>query len=126
MGDIKSINEPWTPTAPPAETPPEPTEPPVDPPVNPAAPPPHLSGLQPQNAFAGDGVDVELQVIGSDFTAESVVMFDGQDKLTTYVSATELTVIVEPSLYSPSEVPVMVRNGDGQESDPLPFEFIAP
>jgi hypothetical protein len=68
-----------------------------------------------------------LHVHGSGFAAGSVIVFNGYDEPTTVVSATEVTTGVNMAVWTaPSlPLPVTVRNGDGQESAPLPFTFTA-
>lgn len=96
----------------------EPYEPPA-----PEAQPPVLTALAPTNAFVG-GDDLTLYCIGENFTEESKIIFNGGEEPTTFVSASQLTTIVEPSSASGAwTVPVTIRTGD-QESAPQMFSFI--
>jgi IPT/TIG domain len=97
-----SINEPELPT---------PTEAPT------------LASLDPAEAVCGAPDDVDLHVHGTGFTAGSMIMFNGGEEPTTYVSETELTTIVRPSTAStPGSYPVLVRTGT-HDSAPLSFTF---
>jgi hypothetical protein len=53
-------------------------------------PVPAITGLSPSSAPAGDAA-MTLTVNGSGFAADSVVQWDGSDRLTTYVSANQVT-----------------------------------
>lgn len=87
---------------------------------------PHLTELDPDTAVVG-GDDLVMHVRGTGFTPQSVIVFNGGDERTTYVSATELTTIVKPSTASgPWTVPVTVRNPYAPVSDPRDFTFTEP
>ncbi len=93
-------------------------------PANPS--PPVLLSLEPDSAGILDP-DFTLAVVGSaggtPFTAASVIVFNGGDEVTTFVSPTELTTLVKPSLVSQAiDVPVKVRDAYG-ESNELVFSF---
>lgn len=74
-----------------------------------------------------------LTATGTDFVSNSVVVFNGSAKQTTYVSSTELTCRVEPdeivaataglSGVLAANIPVLVRSPEpgGGDSDPLDF-----
>lgn len=103
---------------------PEPPEPPDE--VTPTpAPPPIISSLNPNEAVVGS-TDFTMLVLGQNFDAGSVIVFNGGDEATTFVSATELSTGVKPSLASgAATVPVLVRNADGQQSAARNFTFTA-
>lgn len=83
---------------------------------------PTLTSLDPATAVLNDP-DFTLHVHGSGFTASSVIVFAGQDEPIVFISATEITTIVKPSLpWGAVTVPVRVRNGT-EESAPLDFTF---
>jgi hypothetical protein len=83
-----------------------------------------LSSISPSSAVIGSA-DVVLHAIGSGFTPDSVIVFNGGDETTVYVSDTEVTTIVKPSLASVAiSVPVLVRNGDLPSGDQI-FTFIS-
>jgi hypothetical protein len=87
---------------------------------------PDITSLDPDEADAGDAVDVTMRVTGTGFTEESVITFNGLDEPTVFVSETEVTTIVKPSLFTvPAVCPVTVKNG-ALESDALEFEFLDP
>jgi len=91
--------------------------------------PPILDSLEPAEAEVG-GPDLTLRCLGSGFSAASVIVFNGGDEVTMFVSETELTTGVKPSLVSMSvPVPVQVRNGLQPEapiSAPQTFTFVDP
>jgi hypothetical protein len=87
-------------------------------------PPPALTSLSPDTAVSGDP-DLTLICTGTGFTDTSVIMFGTEDEPTTYVSDTELTTVVKPSLFAPATVPVTVRT-DGVPTDPVDFTFTEP
>jgi hypothetical protein len=73
---------------------------------------PTLTSLSPNSAVSGDP-DFVLHCIGTNFAAASVIRFGPtQDEPTTFVSDTEVTTIVKPSLFAPAVVQVAVHNGD--------------
>jgi len=87
---------------------------------------PDLESLDPDEADAGDADDIVMHVHGSGFTEQSVIYFNGLQEPTTFVSETEVTTGVKPSLFVvPAVCPVTVRNGE-HESDALEFEFLDP
>jgi len=87
---------------------------------------PDLESLDPDEADAGDATDIVMRVLGTGFTPESVIYFNGLAEPTTFVSETEVTTGVKPSLFTvPAVCPVTVRNGE-HESDALEFEFLDP
>jgi len=99
----------------------------VDRRVTPGQPqePPVLDSLTPTGAVVGDP-DLVLTLTGSNFTEGSVIVFNGGDEITTYVSPTSLTTGVKPSLVgAPITVPVEVRDSGGR-SNSLNFAFTAP
>jgi len=82
--------------------------------------------LDPDEADAGDATDIVMHVHGTGFTEQSVIYFNGLQEPTTFVSETEVTTGVKPSLFVvPAVCPVTVRNGE-HESDALEFEFLDP
>jgi hypothetical protein len=84
---------------------------------------PTLASLDPAEAICGDADDVEMHVHGAGFTAGSMIVFNGGEEPTTYVSETELTTIVRPSTASaPGSYPVLVRTGT-HETAPVDFTF---
>jgi hypothetical protein len=87
---------------------------------------PDLESLDPDEADAGDATDIVMHVHGTGFTEQSVIYFNGLAEPTTFVSETEVTTGVKPSLFVvPAVCPVTVRNGE-HESDALEFEFLDP
>ena len=87
---------------------------------------PDLESLDPDEADAGDATDIVMHVHGTGFTEQSVIYFNGLAEPTTFVSETEVTTGVKPSLFTvPAVCPVTVRNGE-HESDALEFEFLDP
>jgi len=82
-----------------------------------------LTSLSPNTAVSGSA-DVVMSCIGVGFTPDTVIKFGDYDEPTTFVSPTEVTTGVKPSLFAPAAVPVLVRNGD-VSSEPLDFTFTA-
>ena len=83
--------------------------------------PPIVTGCTPSTAVCG-GADITLHVLGSGFTASDVILFNGGEEPTTYLSASELTTGVKPSLVlAPVVVAVSV---DGAETS-ADFTFTA-
>jgi IPT/TIG domain len=83
-----------------------------------------LTALSPQTAVVGDA-DLTMTATGTGFTADSVIVFNGGEEQTTFVSETELTTGVKPSLASGAgDVPVLVRTAAG-DTAPLNFTFTA-
>ena len=88
------------------------------------APTPVLDTLDPNTAELGSA-DVTMSARGSDFTTETRIIFAGNQENTVFVSDTEVTTIVKPSLgWGVVSVPVLVRTGD-QLSETLDFSFTA-
>ena len=85
--------------------------------------PPVVSSLNPSSAVIGIP-SFDLHVIGSGFNPGSVIVFNGYDEPTTFISPTELTTGVNMSVWAaPAVLPVKVRNGNGMESAPVNFTF---
>jgi hypothetical protein len=90
-------------------------------PRNPVTSKPLLSSLTPSRASVGDP-GFFLSVIGSAFASGSSVRWDGNDRPTAYVSASELQAeIATEDLMTGKFVQVTVGNPDGGLSAPLPF-----
>jgi hypothetical protein len=86
--------------------------------------PPALTSLSPDTAVSGDP-DIVLSCIGTGFDANTVIKFGDVDEPTTFVSDTEVTTIVKPTLFAPSTVPVLVHEGP-IFTDPIDFTFTEP
>ena len=91
-----------------------------------ALPAPTVSALVPNTATIGDP-SFTLKVQGTGFGPGSVIIFNGNDEPTTFVSPTEVTTGVNMAVWTaPSApLPVLVRHADGRESGSLPFTFEA-
>ena len=84
---------------------------------------PGVSSLAPNTAVHGTGPDLTMTVTGTDFKPYSIIVFNGGDEVTTYISSTQLSTGVKPSLVGlPIAVPVQVRNGS-QLSNSVSFTF---
>ena len=82
--------------------------------------------LDPNEAEIG-GPDVTMTVTGIGFEDGAVIVFNGGDEPTEFVSETEVTTGVKPSTAgTPGTYPVAVRNPDGQVSNELGFTFTEP
>lgn len=87
-------------------------------------PQPVLTSINPNTAVVGS-INRNLHAIGSSFVASSVIVFNGGEEQTDFVSETELTTTVKPSTASgPITVPVLVRSGN-KDSAPQDFTFTA-
>jgi len=83
---------------------------------------PVLNSLTPNSAVVGSN-DVTMTVNGTGFTSNSVIVWNGGDEPTTFVSATQVSTLVKPSTASGAfSVPITVRNGD-KISNTLTFQF---
>jgi hypothetical protein len=85
---------------------------------------PVLSSLSPDTAVSGDP-DFVLSCAGTGFRSGSVIIFGNENEPTTFVSDTEVTTTVKPSLFAPAVVPVKVRTGP-LDSDSVDFTFTEP
>lgn len=86
--------------------------------------PPRVTGLDPTSMNV-PGPDAPIMVTGSGFTEESVIIWNGADEVTEFVSATKLRTTVKVSIVEaplPFTLPVQVRNED-QISNALDFTF---
>lgn len=97
-------------------------EPIIKPPPSPDVAP-VVTSLSPDEAVAGDPTDIVMSVIGTGFGAGSIIVFNGWDEPTTFVSPTEVTTGVKPSLFVvPADCPVAVRNGSAMSNEVI-FSF---
>jgi IPT/TIG domain len=124
----KSANEPAPQAVPHEQVPHSINEPPgseVVLPPEPEVPPvvPELLSIDPDVAAIGDA-ELTLTCTGEDFDETCVIVFNGGEEETTFISATELTTIVQPmTATTAGEFPVTVKNAHG-ESEPVMFEFV--
>ena len=87
---------------------------------------PVVYSLTPNTAVANDPADITMIVNGSGFTEESVIVFNGYDEPTTFISETGVSTGVKPSIFEVEAVcPVLVRNGT-TESNSAGFTFTPP
>jgi hypothetical protein len=87
------------------------------------ADPPTLTSLSPATAVSGDAADIVMSCIGTGFTPDSTIVFNGYIEPTTFVSDTEVTTGVKPSLFVvPAVCPVEVHTGS-QVAGPIDFTF---
>lgn len=86
---------------------------------------PAITSLNPSSVVVGEP-SFTLRVLGTGFTVDSKIHFNGGEEPTTYVSPTELTTGVNMGTVTlPVTVPVVVVGSDGVSSDPASFEFTA-
>jgi len=84
--------------------------------------PPTVTSLVPATAAVGDP-SFTLQVMGTGFNPGSIIMFNGLNENTTYVSPTEVSTGVDMSVWLAAAVcPVSVMT-NGVISDPMDFTF---
>ena len=74
------------------------------------APDSTVASINPNTAAVG-AAPFTLTVTGTGFTADSVVSFDGDERPTTYVSATQLTAAIASPVAPARTVPVTVDSG---------------
>jgi hypothetical protein len=87
--------------------------------------PPVASAVTPNTAVIG-GPDLTISVTGENFGDTSVIVFNGGDEPTTFVSNTELNTVVKPSTAgTPGVYGVCVRN-ESQTSNNVEFTFTEP
>ena len=85
-----------------------------------------LTSLQPSSAMAGDPAFV-LTVQGADIADGAVVMWDGSDRPTTYVSSSRVDAqIAAADLADGKNVQVTIRNPGGEISNALTFTIDNP
>jgi hypothetical protein len=84
---------------------------------------PTVTTLTP-NTIARGGADITLTVTGTGFHARTVIIFNKGAEKTTYISATQVSTIVKPSLVSQAiTVPVTVENGPYKATNSQNFTF---
>lgn len=84
---------------------------------------PTLNSITPNTAVKGSA-DLTLSCNGTQFTPNTVIWFNGGYEPTTYVSPTQVTTIVKPSLVSQAiAVQVNVSNGANPSPTPKTFTF---
>jgi hypothetical protein len=86
---------------------------------------PTLSSVTPSTAASGDP-DFVLSCAGTNFRSNSMIIFGNEDEITTFVSDTEVTTGVKPSLFAPAVVPVKIRTPGLPDTDPVDFTFTDP
>jgi len=92
---------------------------------NPLAAEPRITALVPSFVVLGSP-GFALQVTGNNFVPGSVVRWNGSDRTTTYVSATELHAsVISADLASQGSIPVSVSNPGGSLSHAVPFDVRA-
>jgi hypothetical protein len=81
-----------------------------------------VTGITPTTAVCG-GPDVTLHVQGTGFTPATVILFNNLEEPTVFVSATDVTTLVKPSLFLvPADCPVSVVGAGGSA---VTFSFTA-
>jgi hypothetical protein len=85
---------------------------------------PTLSTIEPASTTARGDANVQLILTGSNFIAgfTRVVFGEGDDLESEVRSATEMTLVIVPSLFAAGTVPVYVYNGE-MASESLDFTF---
>ena len=85
--------------------------------------PPTVTSLVPAAVVLGSP-SFDVHVKGTGFTADSIIVFNGFDEPTTFVSATDVSTGVNMPLWlAPATVPIGVRNLDGSVSNMMTFSF---
>jgi len=96
--------------------------------IEPVAPVPSIAGLDPPGITAGQSA-FDLVVSGADFVEGATVQWNGADRDTTFVSATEVKASIPAAdVANPGSVPVTVTNPapGGGTSNALNFIITAP
>jgi hypothetical protein len=100
--------------------PPDPTPEPPDPEVT----TPTLTSLHPASAPIQTG-DITIRILGTGFTNETVMVWNGADDHAAYNNENEMTTVVKTSLSTvPSTCTVAMRNGTSNISNELTFELV--
>lgn len=87
---------------------------------------PRITTLMPNTAEVG-APDLTVTVSGSGFTEGTVIVGNGSDLPTTFVSKSALTAVIKPSTASgPVTIPITVRTGELTSAEAVNFTFIAP
>jgi hypothetical protein len=87
---------------------------------------PTVSGLTPTSAVIGSP-NFDLLVNGTNFDENTVIVFNGSEEVTTYVSATQVkTGVNMATATTPVTVPVLVKSSDGVLSNAMSFAFTSP
>ena len=85
---------------------------------------PTITSLTPATAVCKDPVDITMVVEGTGFHPKSVITFNGHDEPTKFISQTQLSTGVKPSLFQvPASCPVAVRNAGFAPSNEMEFTF---
>jgi hypothetical protein len=85
---------------------------------------PTVTALIPDTAECGDTENIVMIVEGTGFHPKSVITFNGLDEPTTFISQTQVSTGVKPSLFVvPAVCPVAVRNAGFAPSNEMPFTF---
>jgi hypothetical protein len=88
--------------------------------------PPVLTTLAPNTATLGDP-SFTLSVQGTNFDDGAVIVWNGSDEVTTFVSATEVTTEVDMATATTAiPISVQVRNLDATLSNTLQFQLVDP
>jgi len=95
-----------------------------------ASPIPNISSLSPSGVLTG-GAGVELQVIGSNFVAQSTVAVNGSSRSTTFVNSTLLeTALSAADIVAPGVLQITVTNpfnpAGGGSSNTFPLNVLNP
>lgn len=78
---------------------------------------PTLSGISPATAVAVTGADLTVTLTGTNFDRATFATVNGEiQSQSVYVSATSITVVISPKLYSPGVVLVRAQNSAGQSA----------
>lgn len=121
---IKSINEPDGPGRTTMVTPASINEPPKLPDLGGEMPVPSITSIEPASCVLGDA-NFRVYLTGENFFAGSVIVFAGQDEITTLEDDGRLSTGVNMAVWhGPDVVQVTVKNADAV-SNAVDFEFAA-
>jgi hypothetical protein len=82
---------------------------------------PIVTALVPPSTPTG-GTEIVLEVQGSKFESNTVILWNGEPVATTYVSSTALRTTIQPAAV-PHSIPVSARTGDLTATNTLQFQY---
>lgn len=91
-------------------------------------PAPVIARLSPASQAAGIATPLEVNVFGADFTAQSVIRYNGSDRATTFVNSTQLTTNLQPADFATAadnKVTVFTPGPGGGASAELNFTVVS-
>jgi uncharacterized protein (TIGR03437 family) len=72
---------------------------------------PTLTSLSPNTAVHGTGAMLTMTATGTNFSPACKITIGGFERPTTYISATQVSCVIDPSQWAAGAQPVVVKNG---------------